>query len=529
MPPRDAIVAITCCSSALLALLLGCGSEAEPPKAGADPRHGTSTDAAPEARDPDAGNENDGPTPDREPREDASLDDAPDDKDATAPPPDAMPDTADAPTPHPVSRFCGDGIRDPVKEECDDGPGDGGDSCAADCRVRDVGVVPPGGLVRTLGAGRHVASAGADGFAVVYEEFGAEVGVRLQAFGESGRPSGGSLNVGSGARPSVAANPVVAALPDQSFAVAWTDVADGTPDIALRVVRPGVVPDGVPQYANVEPAGSQQDPDVLWTGSELVVAWSDVFSVRARRFDASLGALDGERTLSSASALAGNVALARFGKGWAAAFRANDRGLESVTVSADGASWSTPGFVPAPEGDHPALLQLDETHLLVFFTQGASSPPNGSRLYTAIVDIARAGLLQPVAFVPKTSPYDRDTGLRQRRPAAARVGDRLFLAWETDSAAGDPLGTEAFLAEVSWSPSAPTALRQLEEWPMPLTLPRRGDQRRPALAESPLFPQGALIMLWDDESRMLPERPLPDVMLGFRPTPFVVLPDADGG
>src|SRR5262245_59446683 len=42
------------------------------------------------------------------------------------------------PPPHPVSEYCGDAIRDPVLEECDDGSGAQDDGCTADCRVRSV-------------------------------------------------------------------------------------------------------------------------------------------------------------------------------------------------------------------------------------------------------------------------------------------------------------------------------------------------------------------------------------------------------
>ena len=50
----------------------------------------------------------------------------------------------DAAVDAPVSQFCGDGIRDPITEECDDGTGSlPADSCSLDCRVTDVLAVPP--------------------------------------------------------------------------------------------------------------------------------------------------------------------------------------------------------------------------------------------------------------------------------------------------------------------------------------------------------------------------------------------------
>src|SRR6185436_10541655 len=42
----------------------------------------------------------------------------------------------------PTSLFCGDAIRDPVTEECDDGNLDDADSCTTACLVRDLPAVP---------------------------------------------------------------------------------------------------------------------------------------------------------------------------------------------------------------------------------------------------------------------------------------------------------------------------------------------------------------------------------------------------
>src|SRR5262249_5440968 len=44
---------------------------------------------------------------------------------------------ADAPG-HPLSTFCGDGIRDPQKEECDDEVAAESGCCTRDCRVRET-------------------------------------------------------------------------------------------------------------------------------------------------------------------------------------------------------------------------------------------------------------------------------------------------------------------------------------------------------------------------------------------------------
>jgi hypothetical protein len=439
-------------------------------------------------------------------------------------------------SPDAVSRFCGDSIRDPVTEECDDGPGDDEDSCTSSCRVRSyplVSVAREGGIdpARSLGAGRHVAAAGSGGFGVVYTQADAVPTVRLQRFGESGRRLGEPTNVAVGGRPTGAANPVLIALPGPDrYAVAWTDGTGGTPDVALRLVAGGSAPSGAPTIAHGSVAGPQQDPDMVWTSSELVVAWSDLFSVKYRRFSESLAALDVERTLSGGSQFAGNVSLAKFGTEWAAAWRAGDQGLESIGVRVGNSTWSTREFLPAFEGDHPALVELDQTHLLLFYTSGGDvsdgGSATGSRLRVAVVDITVDETLESIVVRPSTAPYDGDETLRQRRPAATRVGDRLFIAWETESPLADPLRSEYWVAELGWSANEPRRIQKLAEWPARADAIRSGDQKSPALAASPLFPGGALITVWEDHSRQLAGRPAADLMLDFRPVPFVALGDA---
>jgi hypothetical protein len=443
-----------------------------------------------------------------------------------------------------VSQLCGDSIRDPVTEECDDGPGGGDDSCTSICRVRSyplVNVIGDGARdpTRSLGAGRHVAAAGSAGFGVVYAQADAVPTVRLQRFSERGQREGEPVDVAQGGQPTGAANPVVAALPGvDRYAVAWTDGTGGTPDVALRLVTAGSTPAGSPVIAHGSVAGPQQDPDLIWTGTELVVAWSDLFTVKYRRFSASLAATDIERTLSGATQFAGNVALAPFSGGWAAAWRSGDQGLETIAVRVGDSTWTTQAFLPAAEGDHPALVELDQTHLLVFYTVGGTvragvfdaASVDGRRLRAAVVDVMATATetLESTEILPAMEPYDRDFNLRQRRPTAARVGDRIFVAWETESPLADPLRAEFFVAELGWSPSEPRAIRKIGEWPAPADAIRMGDQKSPALAASPLLPGGALITLWEDHSRLLSGRPTADLMFEFRPVPFVRLLD-DGG
>jgi len=146
----------------------------------------------------------------------------------------------------------------------------------------------------------------------------------------------------------------------------------------------------------------------------------------------------------------------------------------------------------------------------------------------AVIDVTVPGSIVSSELVPLTPPYDGDRTLRQSRPAATRVGDRIFVAWQTEGPLADPLESELWVGELGWSVTDPSAVTLLREWPVPPDTPRVGDQENPGLAAAPLFPGGALIRVWEDDSRTLAGRPSPDVLLSFRPVPFLVLGDGGG-
>jgi hypothetical protein len=434
----------------------------------------------------------------------------------------------DAAPPHPVSTRCGDAIRDPVMEECDDGSGATNSACTTDCRIRDIpvvndaGVFPgdSGGLQRTLGGAPHVA-AGVDGeFGVVYADPATSGSTLwLARFGESGIPGDPPLAFANDYTPLAAANPAIAPLASSRYAVAWADGTNGPPEVLLRVVDVDSL--GPARLAHSS-GGSHTDPDLLWVSDRLVAAWTNVLAVEYRAFDADLTPLGPEMSLAPSSAIQSHVALAPFANGWAAAFRSGTQGLESIVVQTDGAtSWSTPPAPLGPVDDHPALLALDDAHLLVVFSTGTDPADTGTatvaRLRAAILSTSAPGLVQPFPFGPLAAAY-HDPSLEQRRPGAAHVGDQHYLSWESTSPGG---GSTVFLTRVSLDPGQPNGIRQDEEIRVPYPS-GAGWQSNVHLAASPLFPAGALISVWETASDGT-SRASTDVMLDFRPSPFVFL------
>src|SRR6185436_21055827 len=81
------------------------------------------------------------------------------------------------------------------------------------------------------------------------------------------------------------------------------------------------------ETANAQREFSQRNPDMLWTGSELVVAWedyADAFNgpdLRYRLFDADLNPLSDDTVLAASALPEAAVALAPFNNSWAAAYR----------------------------------------------------------------------------------------------------------------------------------------------------------------------------------------------------------------
>lgn len=436
----------------------------------------------------------------------------------------------DASTDAPVSQFCGDGIRDPVTEECDDGNASASDSCSA-CFVQDVLLVPgpgsdggvPPKVSRRLGEGRHPVAGGDSGFAVAFvTSLPAPVSLGLELFDAPGVPSTPPVTVAVDASVTANAHPVVAAPQGGKYAVAYTDLnADGDGlGVALRSVDAATQQVGSLVRVNTTKTFGQHDVDLVWTGTELVAAWVDDSKlptsgadVRMRRFNASLAPVSSEEILANSPAQESGVALATFGSGWAAAWRSASAGAETIVVKTPGALWSVPVASPGPAEDKPALAELDATHLLLVFSEGTPA-----RLRAAILDTANQTTVTSFPIPPAVAPYSTDASLAQSHPSAVRAGSRLFVAWRSALVSGDAKAEELWLKELDWaSPTLDLSKAELTlpRWPSHLA----DDQRRPALATTG---SGALATAWDDYGRVFGAvEGTPDVVAELIPLPLL--------
>lgn len=184
-------------------------------------------------------------------------------------------------------------------------------------------------------------------------------------------------------------------------------------------------------------------------------------------------------------------------------------------------------FVPPAPWERPILVELDSSHLLVVYAVGTDPGSTGTastaKLRMAIARRGTAGELTPLPLLPLTAPYDTDVDLAQRRPSLARVGDDIFLAYESESPPSDAAGRETFLQRLAWSSSDPSTLVQAEERLLQDDAPTELDQQNPRLAATPLFPGGGLLSVWEEHGGVSPDRPDPDVLMSLEPLPVVTL------
>jgi hypothetical protein len=430
---------------------------------------------------------------------------------------DAGPSDGDAGGGPPAVPVCGDGWRDPATEECDEGAASTHTACTPGCVVVDfsaaASVSDAGSPSFHLSDGRHPIAAGSSGLGVVVTD--ETPALWFLGFGPKGDPIAAPSMFGLGSPLAATADPVVATLPGGAFAAAWAD-ANGDGDalgVALQAIDPGN-PGAAPiAHANTTSAFNQYQPDAVWSQAGLIVAWTDDSNpgtqadIRFRSFDASLAPTSAEQTLANTADAETDVALAPFGSSWAAAWRVSSAGFETLGAAANGVSWTVGPFLPAPTAERPTIVELDAGHLLVAFVIGDLQDPNVTRVATAVLDMGAPGVV-PFAVGP----------VGGSQPVLARPGSRLYMAWRTAAGLGDPAGEEAWLSELLWDPNQGVVTQSA----VTLALPRSpqdqvADQRRPRLASTSLFPEGAIAAAWED----LASGPAVSVRLELIPTPIL--------
>ncbi len=422
------------------------------------------------------------------------------------------------PGPAPVTALCGDGFRTGF-EECDDGNLLDGDSCNADCKVTASLVAPrvaPSGPLplpsRELGTSRHPMAAGCNTVGVsVIERATGPAALKLASFSRIG-VAGPIIQYGS-ANVDMAA-PAVAAFPDDTFAVAWTDF-DGDGDeqgVQLRKIDPAATTQAPAIFANSKREFSQHDPDAIFDGNELVVAWVDdsdpetAPDLRYRIFGQDLKPKTADQTLAATSEVEGDIALAAFNGAWAAAWRSGSAGNETIEVKSGGVHWTVGPFLPGGVDDRPALAFVDATHLAVAFTEGTDPSSSGTanvpRLYAAVLDAAYPGPTLAFPIAPTAAPYATDASLSQSEPALTRFSDRLLLAWRSAAVSGDVLGDELWSRVVKWTVQTDGTVQiDTSAGDLPLlnaAALRNGDQNTPALLSSDSWPDRHVVTAWQD-------------------------------
>ena len=245
-----------------------------------------------------------------------------------------------------------------------------------------------------------------------------------------------------------------------SYAVAYADNGgdgDGL-GIALRIANPSAGTVGPLIRVNTTTALGQHEPDVIWTGTELVVVWTDQSSfltsktdLRVRRFTAAGAAIDAESKLALSTLQETAPVLSTFGGSWAAVWRTSDAASETLNVRSalPSVQWQLLNIDPAPDAEKATLVELDAQHLLAVFVAGGllADPP---RLRGAILDTSVPGVTPSFAIDALVAPYSSNTALGQTQPVLVRAGSRVYLAWRSERVLGAPEGEELWLKELVW-------------------------------------------------------------------------------
>lgn len=449
----------------------------------------------------------------------------------------------------PASLLCGDAIRGP-DEECDDGNQDDTDFCTKTCRVADRlalaadNVPAPSFKRRGLSVGHHViAGSGKSAVMVFADTTSTPNEVRAAVYRGDGTRVGGDegILVSDDKSPIEPTDAVVAALPGDSYAIAWTVVPLGgnARSVVMRSLDGTTGALGAIEVVSADPVANRDSVDAVWTGSELVVSWVDEADPatpqgRVQRYDASLNATRCEEDLSTAGTEEGTPTIAAFGGSYAGIWYEEMPDFRfEFHARAGSVTWSFPP-IPRLSGDKLRLAALDGTHLFAAWTQPEYEPDGGyeiSRLYGAVLDTAAPGVVTPFRIRGMSAALTSDPTRGDHSPAVAVGGGSAFVAWSSDAGVLNT-GLDALVVkEMRWDAAKGLDLSVAEE-PLPRdpVMQNSDFESDPALGFVPWTAGGTLFTAWIDRQRVFgrAERD-PDIVAQTLPIPIVRLPPMDGG
>ena len=273
---------------------------------------------------------------------------------------------------------------------------------------------------RRLGAGNHPVASGSQGMAVAFLELqmkdnsAPRLGVATFSLLGEGRGVGRIQGV------LLEADPVLAALPDGSFALAYTAFGldgDGLGVALVKVSSTGGIV-GTTKVANQTTLYGQKAPDIIWTGSQLVVAWEDESQTSGRRicsreFSQTLAPLAAEHCEPIAAAWASRVSLTPVAGQSAMAWRSDTQTTNSVKLKF-ASHLSTFDLTASTLAETPTLLGLDAGHVLIVYTEGCGEQD------AVVVNAAGA---------VTTSTLLNTSGEERYAPVLASTSDGIYLSW----------------------------------------------------------------------------------------------------
>ena len=344
---------------------------------------------------------------------------------------------------------------------------------------------------RRFGNGRHPVAASPKGVAVAFQESlisGTNVNrIGVAVFSPAGEPAGVARISGA----LFNAAPVVAPLPDGSYALAYTAQGVDSDGLGVAIVRVSATGTliGTPKAANSTAAFGQMNPDLIWTGTEVVAAWEDesVANVRricTRRFNAQLTPL-GAESCENATGIDSRVALGVLDGAWVAAWRRDitaDPTTTSTLVVRVGNHVLEASLTGGSFDEHPAIAALDSDHFLIAYTDGA--------LKAVVVNSAgeqEAGIV---------------LGSERGQPALASITGGVVLGWRGPAVLGDGGWTanldELMIQRLLWD-GAEIDTSTHSAFPVPTTSTlQAGDQQSAALAPLAFTSQEAMVVGWED-------------------------------